>query len=289
MKVYMASQTNSDRYLKDKGSFDIELAFASEVLKLPSLHYGYWLKNEVPYLSKLPIAQKRYTKFVCKNIPKDVKTILDVGAGVGDVSWELLSRGYQVTALSPNPTHKEILSKIGEGNKKFKYVFSKFEDLETNQKYDLLMFNESSSYIDIDKLFQKANLVVNPKGFVQVCDVFSRKSNPPIGKNIYYKHLLGVAKKHLFFEIKTIDITNNTVPSMQIGKDLNEKYVSPTLAIAKRYYDQEHPIRSFLIKTALRIFLKNEIKSFNDYFEKVFNPVEFKKHFTYQLTLFQRK
>ena len=285
----MLTNSTKDRYLKQKGSFDIELAFASEVLKVPSLHYGYWQNGEKPTFANLPKAQSRYTNFVCDNVPSGVKTILDVGAGLGDVSKELIKRGYKVTALSPNPTHKPILEKVGNGGKKFNFIFSKFEDLETGKKFDLVMFNESSSYIEIETLFTKASSIVNPNGYIQVCDVFSKKPNPPIGKNNTYKNFLKEAKKYNFKEIKNIDITKYTVPSMQIGKDLNEQYIKPVLKIGKQYYDQEHPIRAFLIKTAVNLFLKNEIKSFNDYFEKVFNPKEYKKHFTYQLVILKNE
>lgn len=284
----MFSKPQEDRYLKNKGSFDIELAIASEILKVPSLHYGYWTNGEKPTLATLPKAQTRYTEFVCKQVPKGVRTILDVGAGLGDVSVKLLKAGYRVTALSPNPTHKSILEKIDQGHKNFNFVFGKFEDYESHEKYDLIMFNESSSYIDTDKLFSKSTELVNQNGYLQICDVFSRTSPPPIGKNITYKNLLSLADKYKYLVIKNIDITKKATPSLQIGYDFNQRYLKPALEIARRYYLQEHPIRSFLVRLGLNLFLKKEIKSFNDYFEKVFNPEEFKKYFTYKLVLLQK-
>ena len=91
---------------------DLELFFCTEILKLHSLHYGYWEKGEKPTeggkkltLEWLRDAQQKYTDILVEAIPKSVKSILDVGCGIGDVSRALSKLEYDVTAISPDRNH----------------------------------------------------------------------------------------------------------------------------------------------------------------------------------------
>src|SRR2546426_10234704 len=85
---------------------NVELFFVSEVLKLPSLHYGYWdeppgVPGTVLGLSGIRRAQERYTLNLLHALPPQVKRVLDVGCGIGDNARAMLASGLQVTALSP--------------------------------------------------------------------------------------------------------------------------------------------------------------------------------------------
>ena len=79
---------------------DLELFFCTEILKLTSLHYGYWEESErltedgkKLTLDCLRGAQQKYTDMLIEAIPEDVKSILDVGCGIGDVSRALSKIG----------------------------------------------------------------------------------------------------------------------------------------------------------------------------------------------------
>ena len=100
-------------------SVNLELMLCTEVLKLNSLHYGYWKKNEELNLKNLRIAQKRYTDHLLKLIPKGTKSVLDVGAGIGDNSLALATKGYNVISLSPDKNHKKYFGKYKDKNIKF--------------------------------------------------------------------------------------------------------------------------------------------------------------------------
>src|SRR5579859_5053776 len=92
----------------DLTGFDLELFLTTEVLGLKSLHYGYWKNGLSPTLSNAPKAQIEYTDQLMKLIPRGVKTILDVGSGIGDVSRALTKKGYAVDALSKDQRHKKF-------------------------------------------------------------------------------------------------------------------------------------------------------------------------------------
>ena len=85
---------------------DFELYFVAEVLKLSSLHYGYWEVGEASGridLDEVRRAQSLFTDKLLSFIPGSVNTILDVGAGMGDNARALAAAGYRVTAISPSP------------------------------------------------------------------------------------------------------------------------------------------------------------------------------------------
>src|SRR5438445_4338312 len=96
---------------------NIELFFVSDVLKLKSLHYGYWdeplaVPGAVLGLSDISRAQERYTLNLLQAIPSQVKSVLDVGCGLGDNARAMLGRGLQVTALSPDKNHRRYLEDL---------------------------------------------------------------------------------------------------------------------------------------------------------------------------------
>jgi len=85
----------------DDQDFNLELFVCTDILKLNSLHYGYWQKEELPdingatlSLADLKKAQELYTRTLIDLIPQDVDTILDVGCGMGDVTRQLADRGH---------------------------------------------------------------------------------------------------------------------------------------------------------------------------------------------------
>ena len=84
---------------------DHVLKLYSESVRSPYLHYGFWDNPESVNASEFTLnemvkAQGRYIEHLVSFIPEDVKTVLDVGAGIGGNSSYLLSKGYEEEALS---------------------------------------------------------------------------------------------------------------------------------------------------------------------------------------------
>src|SRR3954465_12642353 len=95
-----------------EGNIDLELFLCSEILKLPSLHFGYWEDNQALNMENVKKAQIRYNKEIISHIPPGVKSILDVGCGIGDISGTLTQHGYQVSALSPDKNHQAVFKRM---------------------------------------------------------------------------------------------------------------------------------------------------------------------------------
>ena len=86
---------------------DHVLKLYSESFRSPYLHYGFWdepekINADNLTLNDIVVAQERYIEHLASFIPDNVKTILDVGAGIGGNSSFLLSKGFSVEALSPD-------------------------------------------------------------------------------------------------------------------------------------------------------------------------------------------
>ncbi len=80
---------------------DHVLKLYSESVRSPYLHYGFWddpksVTAENLSLHDIVAAQDRYIEHLTSFIPEDVKTILDVGAGIGGNSSYLLNKGCYI-------------------------------------------------------------------------------------------------------------------------------------------------------------------------------------------------
>ena len=79
-------------------SIDHVLKLYSKTIQSSYLHYGFWddpnsIKIESINHEEIKNAQGRYIEHLASFIPQDVKTILDVGAGIGGNSSYLISKG----------------------------------------------------------------------------------------------------------------------------------------------------------------------------------------------------
>ena len=94
--------------MKDKKTLSREIGLeigmicGKHFLNVEHLHYGYWTKDLKVELASLPAAQKNYTDFLMSNIPDGVKSILDVGCGMGHTAKRLTEAGYTVDCVSPS-------------------------------------------------------------------------------------------------------------------------------------------------------------------------------------------
>jgi len=109
------------------------------------LHYGYWSNGLEVQFSNLAQAQANHSEFIISHIPDAAETILDVGAGAGSLAQKLLKKGYEVDCVSPSAF---LSDRLEEKFKDKSTVYRvNYEDLETEKKYDLILFSESFQYI----------------------------------------------------------------------------------------------------------------------------------------------
>ena len=95
---------------------DNVLKLYTETIQSSYLHYGYWDDPKNVEIERITVedirnAQERYIENLASFIPDDVKSILDVGCGIGGNTEFLLNKGYKVEALSPDDFQRSVISK----------------------------------------------------------------------------------------------------------------------------------------------------------------------------------
>ncbi|OIO14405.1 hypothetical protein COV53_06005 [Candidatus Gottesmanbacteria bacterium CG11_big_fil_rev_8_21_14_0_20_37_11] len=266
---------------------DIELYFATEILKLKSLHYGYWKKGEKLTIKNLQNAQKRYTDVLTKNIPKGVEAILDVGSGIGDNARALTKIGYAVTALSPDKEHEKYYKKL----KKVKFQNITFEDFNENRKYDLVLMSESQNYFDAETGLKQSARYLKNGGYLLISGKFRIKNTPE------YENIINVegdyirkALKYSFMLEKQLDITDNILPTLKLARLIYRDYYVPTKHFLIYYLDSLIGIKYRIIKFISSLILSDQIiriSNLEKYYLDYTDPEKFRKFAKYSVLLFR--
>ena len=233
---------------------DFELYFLTEVLKLSSLHYGYWEVGQASGkidLDEVQRAQSLFTDKLLSFIPDNVNTILDVGAGVGDNAHALAAAGYRVTAISPDQNHARYFDETRDPSVVFHR--SKFEDFRSDQQFDLLLFSESNNYFDQDVGLQQCRRLVRPGGHLLVSGMFRHGDRKAFPEDFDLSDLCYVklAREYGFFADQIVDITPNVFPTVVILHRAMKEYVEPMLECADSYLKARAPRRTKLFKFLL--------------------------------------
>lgn len=254
-------------------------------LKLEHLHYGYWTGDIEIDIANLHIAQDEYAKFVISHIPDGVKSILDVGCGTGQIAKKLLDMGYQVDCVSPCPFLKK---RAGEllGNRS--YVFECFyENLQTVNRYDMVLFCESFQYIDMEQALSKTDKFLNSGGYLLICDIFRKDvlDKAFMGGGHSLTRFYNLITKSSFRPIKNVDITEQTAPNMDLLDDVMESVVRPVVSAGVRFFESRNPIMLKLLRWKYR---KKINKVHKKYLEGRKTGENFKKYKSYQLFLYKR-
>lgn len=203
------------------------LRFLHEVLGLERLHYGLW-DGEDLNLEGLESAQNRYSELLHGWIPAGVHSILDVGAGVGTDARELSQAGFEVEGLSPDPyQERKFTERTG-----LPFHLSRFQDLQPRRTYDLILMSESAQYIWLESLLDKVSEFA-PGGYLLVADYFLAESGGSrILKNAHpLPEFLQRARAAGFELLREQDITEQTLPTLELARTWLERYAEPSLGI----------------------------------------------------------
>ena len=270
---------------------DLELFFCTEILKLASLHYGYWeerekLKEEGTKLTLdcLRNAQQKYTDILIEAIPKNVKSILDVGCGIGDVSRALSKLDYDVTAISPDSNHVKYFENHFS---RLTFLQTKFEDLKIDRQFDLILMSESQNYFPTEIGFRQCATLLLPKGYLLVSGMFKKNSRSeftevPNTIEDYAK----AAEKHGLLLIENVDITQNILPTIDFIYESMERYVDPSVIMLNQFISSIAPVKSWFIKVFFRKQINKTLQIYS-YYRRRTDPLFFEKNIVYARLLFQ--
>lgn len=268
-------------------NFSLELEFSTRVLHLKSLHYGLWEENQKLDVENLGIAQKRYTQKILDFIPKDVKKVLDVGAGIGDNAIALAKERYEVTSISPEIGQKEHFEKIIKENKGINFVHSKFEELSIDEKFDLILMSESSNYFPMEIGLKQVKRYLRKGGYLLIAGMF-RKNDEDVYEEVHkYEEYVSKAKENGLSVIKDDDVTQQVIPTLELADKYYSYYVNPAIDVLSEFYQYKYSFKTKILK----LLFSKEIKVLKDtLFELLprrFDVERFREHVSYRFILFK--
>lgn len=269
---------------KKKNHPDLLLMYYREITGSEHLHFGYWNKGDALTMENLVKAQKRYLDHFFSYIPKGVKSILDVGAGVGGNANFLRGKGYEIVSVSPDPLLKIEFEK--NTNHKIPYILSKYEELSIDQQFDMVLMSESCQYIDPSQgLKQSRKYLKDNNGYLLIIDYFIDEA---IGggdlamAGHHLSHFKELASAEGFELVASDDITAAVAPSFDYLHQLYNQFLIPSFKVVARAIDQYLPFFYKLLRKFLGKQYREMIKSNN------FDGATFAKYRKYMLFLFKK-
>jgi SAM-dependent methyltransferase len=281
----------SEQNITEFDGLDLELFFCTEILKLNSLHYGYWERSEKPTegdnkltLECLRDGQQNYTDMLIEAIPENVKDILDVGCGTGDVSRALSKLEYNVTAISPDSNHVKYFE---EHLSKLTFVQTKFEDLNIDNKFDLILMSESQNYFPTEIGFRQCTSFLLPEGYLLVAGMFRKDDSSQIAEvRNTIEDYIKIAEKHGLLLVESVDITRNILPTISFIYESMQNYVEPGVKMLNHFVLSTSPLKTWFIKLIFRKQINKTLQIYN-YYRKRTDPLFFAKNIVYARLLFQ--
>ena len=273
---------------KGSGPIDWELLFCTHVMGLRSLHWGLWEDGDPLTLGGLKTAQARYTHKLLAAVPDGVRTILDVGCGMGDNAVALAEQGYQVTCIAPIANYADHLTAMRA--KGISFEQTKIETFSGDGRFDLVLMSESAGYFTPEVGFEKSWRVLKPRGHLLVCHMFRRE---PVALQVA-RHLLadflGQARTSGFRVVLDEDITRATAPSLRLAMSLWCEHGAPAMELGA-FYLQEASWKTRLVFRLGKLFLSDHLarleQSLRVYREQL-NPELVERYACYKLLLFQK-
>ena len=234
---------------------DNVLKLYSETIQSSYLHYGYWDDPKNVEIDRITVedirnAQERYIENLASFIPDDVKSVLDVGCGIGGNTEFLLSKGYKVEALSPDDFQRSVISRKFKNRVPFHHC--RFEQFQFNSEFDLILESESACYIKINEGFSKARKVLRLGGYLLASDYFVHfkdgSKSPHLKSSHDIEGYLSSASANGFELLSEFDQTENTMPTLDYGKYLVDRYMNPTIDYAISSAKKHYPFITYLLQ-----------------------------------------
>jgi len=231
----------------DRSEFDLELYLYSKILRNGMLHYGYFedigIQAGEISIGMMERAQERYAELIVDAIPGTEGRVLDAGCGMGGLTRILNSRNIEVEALTPNKNQIEHIKKTYPA---VKTHHCKYESLNANDSFDVIIHSESLQYIDLEEAFRKTGKILKDHGRWIITDYFRLSEQ---GQNTS-GHLLSNFKDAVSQQGWTIetqrDITENVLPTLKLIWLYAERFLKPVKHFALEKFRFKKPWLYFM-------------------------------------------
>jgi cyclopropane fatty-acyl-phospholipid synthase-like methyltransferase len=249
------------------------------------LHYGYWRDGLEPGPRNLAPAQECYSEFLLEHIPKDAQRVLDVGCGAGSIASKLIDRGHEVDCVSPSSLlNAHARERLHERARMFE---CKYEDFQTADYYDAILFCESFQYVNMEEGLSRAFSQLKPGGSLIICDIFRLPTTEkcPIGGGHRLTQFQRTISQFAFHLVEEIDITERTAPTYTVIDDVFSGVLQPIWNEVDRALVKTHPVWSRCVNA---IFAKRISIVKRKYFSHRQTAENFRKFKTYRLMRFEK-
>lgn len=261
------------------------LAIGRQIFNTDDLHFGYWTEDLEVTFQNVPKAQENHSNLIISHIPEETQTILDVGCGVGRMAMRLLTLGYNVDGVSPSTyLAAEARRVLGD---EFRIFESRIEDLQTDNRYDLILFSESFQYVQTEKALEACLRLLNDDGYLLICDFFQTDSegDSPLKAGPRLSRFREIVSKLPFELVEDIDITKETAPTMDLADGLLQNIFRQIWEHLFERLGNKHPRLLKLIKWK---FKKKIARIEWRYFNNRWDKKHFEKFKSYRMLLYNK-
>ena len=160
--------------------------------------------------------------------------------------------------------------------------------METENTYDLILFSESFQYVPIEVSLEKCVNLLNPSGYILICDFFQKDPShfTELRGGHPFPRFQDAIQSQPFNEIKNLDITEQTAPTIQILDDFLTQFGGPLKSLVNHYLESRYPKFSKIMKWKY----KKRIEKLNRiYFSGELTAQEFVEQKTYRFMLYQKQ
>lgn len=142
-------------------------AWALRLENVPTqfLHYGLWETGK----SDIFTAQAKASDYLFKKLPATPMSLLEVGIGLGTTAKRLVEMGYDYTGVTPDNT-QILYVRHQHKDQKITLIHDYFQHISAGKIFDLILFQESAQYIDINDIFKQCKILLKPQGQIFIMD-----------------------------------------------------------------------------------------------------------------------
>lgn len=259
---------------------------AHHFLGMNDLHYGYWPAGLPVVPQNLAAAQANYTELLISRIPAGVRSILDVGMGAGTTARKLVEKGYRVDGVSPNG----VLTDVARQQLRDRATIfeTRFQDLHTDRRYDLVLFSESLLFIPLDAAFQQALDLLNPGGYVLITDIFRvpNETKSPIGGGHELPKFREAVRRFPLEALEDFDMTDGIAPTFDLLDRAYSEALQPAYNLLLARLTASYP---WVMKFVRWKFRKKMDRYESKHFSGRRNGASFKQYKSYRLLLFRKR
>jgi SAM-dependent methyltransferase len=168
------------------------------------LHYGFFQNDDEP----IAVAQERSTRMLLERLPPPPARLLEVGIGLGTTLHRLTQLGYDATGITPD--EKQVAAARGR-YPNARIEAAPFETFRDERRFDVILFQESSQYIQSNALFAKAAGLTDR---VLVLDEFALQAVERPDALHPLQGFIEAAALHGFRKTEEIDLSQQAAPTV---------------------------------------------------------------------------